>query len=134
MNAKNSYVNFSEPYYIGVDIGTESVGYAATDTDYKPLKFKGDPMLGVTLFDPASQCDKRRAARSARRRLDRRQTRVNLIQELFCDEIAKADPMFLKGSRKVIYVKMIDRKVFYAVLNGITMSIRKNIPRYITLS
>lgn len=96
MNAKNSSGIFSEPYYIGVDIGTESVGYAATDTDYKPLKFKGDPMLGVTLFDPASQCDKRRAARSARRRLDRRQTRVNLIQELFCEEIAKADPMFFK--------------------------------------
>lgn len=94
MNNEKNFEKKSDSYYIGVDIGTNSVGYAVTDKNYRPLKFKGEPMLGVTLFESASQCDKRRGARSARRRLDRRQARVALIQELFCQEIAKVDPTF----------------------------------------
>lgn len=94
MQNQNFMPKEQNPYYIGVDIGTNSVGYAVTDTDYKPCKFKGEPMLGVTLFDDANQCDNRRAFRSARRRLDRRQQRVNLIQELFAEEIEKVDPTF----------------------------------------
>lgn len=94
MQKKISSSIIQKPYYIGVDIGTNSVGYAVTDTDYKPCKFKGEPMLGVTLFDDASQCDGRRGFRSARRRLDRRQQRVNLIREFFASEIEKVDPTF----------------------------------------
>ena len=28
-------------YYLGLDIGTDSVGYAVTDTEYRLLKFHG---------------------------------------------------------------------------------------------
>ena len=35
-------------YYLGLDIGTDSVGYAVTDTTYKLKKFKGEPMWGAT--------------------------------------------------------------------------------------
>ena len=52
------------PYFVGVDIGTDSVGYAATDKNYAPLKYRGEPMLGVTLFDPANGCADRRAHRT----------------------------------------------------------------------
>ena len=31
----------SGDYYIGLDIGTNSVGWAVTDKDYNVLKFKG---------------------------------------------------------------------------------------------
>ena len=31
-------------YYIGLDIGTDSVGYAVTDEQYNLCKFKGEPM------------------------------------------------------------------------------------------
>lgn len=38
--------NFSEKskngYYLGVDIGTDSVGYAVTDRDYSLCRFKGE--------------------------------------------------------------------------------------------
>ena len=51
-------------------------------------------MLGVTLFDEAVQCAERRAFRTARRRLDRRQQRVQLIKELFAREISLVDPDF----------------------------------------
>ena len=29
-------------YYIGLDIGTDSIGWAVTDTEYNLLKFKGN--------------------------------------------------------------------------------------------
>lgn len=31
-------------YYVGLDIGTDSVGYAVTDEQYNLCKFKGEPM------------------------------------------------------------------------------------------
>ena len=81
-------------YYLGLDIGTDSVGYAVTDEKYSLLKFKGEPAWGVTLFDEAQLNAERRSFRTARRRLDRRQQRVQLIQEQFAKEIAKIDQSF----------------------------------------
>ena len=81
----------NEKYYVGLDIGTDSVGYAVTNESYSLCKFKGEPMWGVTLFDEAQLAVDRRNFRVARRRLDRRQQRVRLLQELFAKEIAKED-------------------------------------------
>lgn len=85
-------------YFLGLDIGTDSVGYAVTDTsaNYNLIKYKGEPMWGVTLFDAAQTKADRRAFRTARRRLDRRQQRVKLVQEIFAKEIAKVDPGFFR--------------------------------------
>ena len=91
---KNNAKKSDNSYYIGVDIGTDSVGYAVTDRDYSLCRFKGEPMTGATLFDKAEQCAERRSHRTLRRRYDRRQMRVDLIQELFCGEMAKVDPNF----------------------------------------
>ncbi len=85
-----------EKFYVGLDIGTDSVGYAVTDDRYNLCKFKGEPMWGVTLFDEANSTADRRAARIARRRLDRRQQRVRLIAELFASEISGIDPEFFR--------------------------------------
>lgn len=84
----------NQKYYVGLDIGTNSVGYAVTDEEYNLLKFHGEPAWGVTVFDEGSLNDERRSFRSARRRLDRRQQRVDLVQELFASEIAKIDERF----------------------------------------
>ena len=81
-------------YFLGLDIGTDSVGYAVTDTQYSLLKYRGEPAWGSTLFDTANLNTERRSFRTARRRLDRRQQRVQLLQELFAPEIAKIDPKF----------------------------------------
>lgn len=81
-------------YYLGLDIGTDSVGYAATDKEYSLLKYRGKHVWGVTLFDAASLNDERRALRVGRRSLKRREWRVSLIQELFAEEIYKIDPRF----------------------------------------
>lgn len=84
----------NENYYIGLDIGTDSVGYAVTETDYSLCKFHGEPMWGTTLFESAQQSVERRASRVARRRLDRRQQRTALLKEIFSVKIAEVDPWF----------------------------------------
>ncbi len=82
-------------YYIGLDIGTNSVGWAVTDTEYNLLKTNGKAMWGSHLFDAGQTAEERRAHRTARRRTDRAKERVALLNELFAEEIAKVDPEFL---------------------------------------
>lgn len=81
-------------YYIGLDIGTNSVGWAVTDTAYNILRFKGNSMWGIRLFDEAMDASERRTARTARRRLARRKQRLLLLELLFNDEIRKKDENF----------------------------------------
>lgn len=81
-------------YYIGLDVGTNSVGWAVTDKEYNILKFKGNAMWGVRLFEEASDAATRRSSRTARRRLARQKQRLLLLQMLFAEEIAKVDPNF----------------------------------------
>ncbi len=104
-------------YFIGLDIGTDSVGYATVNTDYSLCKHRGQPMWGVTLFDAAAQSADRRSFRSARRRLDRRQQRVDLVQELFAKEIYKVDKNFYIKLRESALLKE-DRTDFDDVLCG----------------
>ncbi|MFR8862802.1 MAG: hypothetical protein ACLVH0_12610 [Coprococcus eutactus] len=35
-----------DEYYVGFDIGTNSVGYAVTDKNYNLIKHGGEPMWG----------------------------------------------------------------------------------------
>ena len=79
----------SENYYIGLDIGTDSIGYAAADESYRLLKYKGEPVWGSHIIEEANLKTERRQHRTERRRLDRRQQRVTLIREIFAKEIAK---------------------------------------------
>lgn len=86
--------NKVQKYYLGLDVGTNSVGYAVTDTEYNLLKFKGEPVWGSHVFEEGHQCAERRGFRTSRRRLDRRQQRVRLVQEIFAGEVAKVDERF----------------------------------------
>lgn len=81
-------------YYIGLDCGTSSVGFAVTDLDYNILKFNGKRMWGSHLFEEAKTAAGRRGFRTARRRLERRRKRILLLQEIFEEEIYKVDPTF----------------------------------------
>lgn len=84
----------NEKYFLGLDIGTDSVGYAATNTEYELLNFKGEPVWGVHIFEEASLAAERRTARTARRRLDRVQARVALINDIFAKSITEIDPRY----------------------------------------
>jgi CRISPR-associated endonuclease Csn1 len=89
-----------EAYYLGLDIGTDSVGYAVTNQNYDLLKFKGEPMWGTHLFEGGQDAADRRIHRTSRRRIDRRQQRVSLINELFAEEIIKTDPHFFQRRKE----------------------------------
>ena len=89
-------------YYLGLDVGTSSVGWAVTDTEYNVLKFKGKSMWGARLFDEASTAEDRRTHRGNRRRLARRKYRLLLLEQLFEKEIRKIDDNFFVFNYKKI--------------------------------
>lgn len=83
-------------WYLGLDIGTDSVGWAATDTEYNILKFRGNATWGIYLFDAAKTAAERRSNRTARRRLQRKKQRIIYLQELMASDIAKVDELFFQ--------------------------------------
>lgn len=83
-------------YFLGLDIGTDSVGWAVTDANYQILRRKGKSMWGVRLFDAANTAAERRMFRTGRRRYQRRRQRITLLQELFAEEMGKVDTAFFQ--------------------------------------
>ena len=83
-----------EKYYLGLDIGTNSVGWAVTDPSYRLERFHKKDMWGIRLFEQADTAADRRAKRTNRRRLQRRHQRIQLLQELFAEEMARVDDTF----------------------------------------
>ena len=92
-NNKNNIM--TSEYYVGLDIGTSSVGFAATDKDYNLKKHSGKSMWGVRIFDEGKTAEERRVNRTNRRRLARRNQRLELLRMLFDEELAKIDAGFL---------------------------------------
>ena len=92
-------------YYLGLDIGTDSVGWCVTDPDYNILKFNGKAMWGIRLFDEATPASERRGFRTNRRRLKRRRQRIALLEELLSDEICKVDPAFYMRIKESFFIE-----------------------------
>lgn len=84
----------AEKIYLGLNVGTNSIGYAVTDEQYNLLKFNGNDAWGSIVFDAASSNEDRRNHRLVRRNLDRRQQRIVWLQEIFAKEISKVDDRF----------------------------------------
>ena len=83
-------------YYLGLDIGTDSVGFAVTDENYNLIRKQGKHLWGARLFDEAKDASGRRAQRASRRRLQRRRARIKMLREIMGEEINKIDPLFFK--------------------------------------
>lgn len=97
-------------YYLGLDLGTNSVGWAVTDLEYNLLRAKGKDLWGVRLFDEAETAANRRSKRIARRRIERNKARKALLKEFFVDEIEKVDPAFYMKMNESFF-KLKDRSV-----------------------
>ena len=90
-----------KPYSIGLDIGTNSVGWAVITDDYnvpsKKMKVLGNTnkefikknLIGALLFDEGTTAEDRRLKRTARRRYTRRKNRLRYLQEIFTEEMSK---------------------------------------------
>ena len=110
-------------YYLGLDIGTDSLGWAITDPQYEVLRFNGKAMWGIHLFSEGSTAEERRAHRIARRRLERRNQRIKLLQELMDCEVSSVDRTFfdrLKESNLVLEDKKSGQKNSLFNDNGFT--------------
>lgn len=81
-------------YYLGLDLGSNSVGWAATDENYNFLRLKGKTAWGARIFSEAKDCKERRTYRSNKRRLARRKYRLVLLKQLFAEEMTKVDKTF----------------------------------------
>lgn len=105
-------------YYLGLDIGTDSVGWAVCNPYYQILKFKGNSMWGIRLFDESCSAEKRREFRSGRRRNQRKRERIALLEMLFDKEICKVDPaFFIKLHESNLYFDDKSTNVPYSVFS-----------------
>ena len=90
-----------QDYSIGIDIGTNSVGWAVVNIENNKLIRKGNKNLwGVLLFDDANTAEKTRGYRQNRRRYDRRRERIKYLKEIFNDEISKIDRNFFTNLKE----------------------------------
>ncbi|MCY7190874.1 type II CRISPR RNA-guided endonuclease Cas9 [Streptococcus gallolyticus] len=95
-----------KPYSIGLDIGTNSVGFSAIDDNYqvinKKMRVMGNTsrqydnklILGALLFSEGDTAEERRVSRTTRRRYNRRRQRLLYLQEIFQDEMNQVDENF----------------------------------------
>lgn len=83
-------------YYIGLDMGTNSVGWAVTDTEYNLMRAKGKDLWGVRLFTEAQPAVNRRTKRVQRRRIEREKARKAMLKLFFSDAIDAVDPGFFQ--------------------------------------
>lgn len=81
--------------FVGLDIGTDSVGWAATDENFKLRRLKGKTAWGARIFEEANDAKTRRVFRTNGRRLARRKERIRLLNTIFDPLIKKVDPTFL---------------------------------------
>lgn len=83
-------------YYLGLDMGTNSVGWAVTNPEYQVIKRNRKALWGIRLFEEAHTAEERRMFRIARRRTQRRALRIDLLQQLFAPYICAKDPGFFQ--------------------------------------
>ena len=93
-----------QKYYLGLDCGTNSVGWAVTNEKYELLRRRGKTLWGFRLFDEAQTAAERRVNRLNRRRLARTRRRIKLLQMLFSEEMAKVDPDFYIRLKESFYL------------------------------
>lgn len=91
-------------YFLGLDMGTGSVGWAVTDTEYNLIKINRKRAWGTVLFETSKGAKERRVNRCSRRRLKRQKERLNLLRELFEEEVQKVDSGFFLRMKESRYV------------------------------
>lgn len=114
-------------YTIGLDIGTNSVGYAVMRDNHKlvtkKMKVLGNTntrslkknFWGVRLFDEGTTAEARRLNRTTRRRYTRRRKRIEELQKIFYPEMEKVDTNFFIRLEDSFLVEEEKRREKYPV-------------------
>ena len=112
-------------YYVGLDMGTNSVGWAVTDEHYKLMRAYGKDMWGIREFDEARPSQNRRQNRTLRRRYQRQHVRIGLLKDYFSTEISRVDPDFYtRLDNSFYYPEDKDGRVAYKYIIFNDLSIR----------
>mgnify|MGYP002520974905 FL=1 len=107
-------------YFVGLDMGTSSVGWAVTDENYNLIRKKGKDLWGIREFEPANTAQERRANRISRRRRQRELIRLGLVKDYFADAIATVDSSFyqrLENSKYYLEDKDEDVRTSNGIFN-----------------
>lgn len=99
-------------YFIGLDEGTNSIGFAVVDDNYNLVKKNGKHLWGVRLFDEGVDASGRRLQRGQRRRIERRKERIRLLQELFAPLMSSVDENFFKKLKQSFLQNVEDDNEF----------------------
>lgn len=106
----------TKEYSIGLDIGTNSVGWSVIRPDYDLIKkkmkihgntnsqYKKKNLWGVRLFDEGKTAEDTRLKRISRRRYTRRKYRLKELQTIFSPHIAEIDSNFFHRLSETFYV------------------------------
>ena len=84
----------SKEYYLGLDMGTDSVGWAVTDASYHLLRAKGKDLWGIREFNRAENAADRRSHRVSRRRNQHSKERIAMLRAFFQEAVEAVDPDF----------------------------------------
>lgn len=102
--------------YVGIDMGTNSVGMAVTDENYNLYRVKGKDFWCSRLFDRAETAAERRVNRTSRRRRQREVARQGVLRQLFAEEINKVDEgFFARLDESKYYMEDRENKQPYAL-------------------
>lgn len=122
-------------YYIGLDLGTSSVGWAVTDPDYHLLRIRGHDAAGVRLFEEGKTAADRRLSRGARRRTDRMQARIKYVRRSLSPLIDRVDPDFyLRREESMLWEEDKTSKEKYSIFGKNGMSDSEFYKKYPTVS
>lgn len=105
-----------EDYIVGLDIGTNSCGWVATDMKNNILRLHGKNAIGSHLFEEGKSAADRRTFRTTRRRLKRRKWRLKLLEEIFDPHISQKDPYFFARMRESGLSPLDKKKRFSAII------------------
>lgn len=120
-------------YSIGLDIGTNSVGWAVVRDDYtvvrKKMKVFGDTdrqyikknFMGSLLFDEGETAKDRRLKRTQRRRYERRRYRLKELQEIFAPAMSKLDENFFHRLNESFLIPIDKKYAPYFIFGNLEM-------------
>lgn len=115
--------NENKKMYVGIDMGTNSVGMAVSDENYNLYRIKGKDVWCSRLFSEAHTAVECRTNRISRRRHQREIARQGVLRELFSDEINKIDEgFFARLDESRYHIEDRDVKQPYSIFadNGYT--------------
>ncbi|HIX01163.1 MAG TPA: type II CRISPR RNA-guided endonuclease Cas9 [Candidatus Ligilactobacillus excrementigallinarum] len=106
----------TKDYYVGLDIGTSSIGWSIMDENFHLMKKKHKRTMGVALFEEGKTAAERRIFRTTRRRLARRKWRLKFLEEIFDPYMVQVDPTFFARLKDSNISPLDSKKKFHGSL------------------